>query len=112
MGIMRAGYVPFPISTRNSPAAVAHLLEKTNVKHLIVGVDPAMQSLAAESLETLKSQHPSATVPTTSQMPVFSDLYDERLGPVRAEDVPYKQPSMQKPVFLLHSSGDLASLCH
>ena len=108
MGIMRAGYVPFPISTRNSPAAVAYLLEKTDVKHLITGIDPAMQNLAAESLETLKSQHPHATVPTTSPMPVFSDLYDAELGPVKAEDVPYEQPDMQKSVFLLHSSGDSA----
>ena len=106
MGIMRAGYIPFPISTRNSPTAVAHLLEKTDAKHLIVGVDPAMQSLAAESLEALKSQHPSATVPTTSQMPVFDDLYREGLEPIKVEDVPYEQPDLQMPIFLLHSSGD------
>lgn len=111
MGIMRAGYVPFPISTRNSPAAVAHLLEKTDAKHLIIGVDSAMQSLAAESLETLKSQNPSGRVPTTSQMPVFSELYGEQLAPVKVEDVPYEQPSLQMPAFFLHSSGNVASLC-
>ena len=109
MGIMRAGYVPFPISTRNSPAAVAHLLEKTDAKHLIVGLDPAMQSLATESLEMLKSQS-SAVIPT-SQMTVFSELYDEQLAPVKIEDVPYERPGLQAPVFLLHSSGDLSSLC-
>ncbi|KAI0734153.1 hypothetical protein C8Q72DRAFT_770789 [Fomitopsis betulina] len=107
MGIMRAGYVPFPISTRNSPAGVAHLLEKTGAKHLIVGLDPAMQSLAADAIQTLKSQHPSVTVLTTSQMPVFGDLYSEHLGPVEV-DVPYEKPSPQQLVFLLHSSGSTA----
>ena len=109
MGIMRAGYVPFPISTRNSTAAVAHLLEKTDAKHLVVGLDPAMQSLATESLEMLKSQRPSAVI-TTSQMTVFSELYDEQLAPVKVEDVPYERPGLQAPVFLLHSSGDLSLL--
>lgn len=109
MGIMRAGYVPFPISTRNSPAGVAHLLEKTGAKHLIVGLDPAMQSLAADAIQTLKSQHPSVTVLTTSQMPVFGDLYSEHLGPVEV-DVPYEKPSPQQLVFLLHSSGEAASM--
>ncbi|KZT73709.1 acetyl-CoA synthetase-like protein [Daedalea quercina L-15889] len=108
MGIMRAGYVPFPISTRNSPAAIAYLLEKTSVQHLFVGLEQAIQTLTADTIEVLKSQHPSATVPTTSPMPVFGDLYGKEVENVAVENVPYEHPGLDKRSFLLHSSGSTA----
>ncbi|KZT73708.1 acetyl-CoA synthetase-like protein [Daedalea quercina L-15889] len=108
MGIQRAGYVPFPISTRNSPAAVAYLLEKTGVQHVFVGLDHAMQNLFADAVEVLKSQYPSAGIPTASLMPEFGDLYTEELENVAAEDVPYEHPGLDKRAFLLHSSGSTA----
>ena len=49
LGIMRAGAVCFPISPRNSPAAVAHLLAKTNCHNVFVSPDVAMQDLIAAS---------------------------------------------------------------
>ncbi|KAG6843004.1 hypothetical protein H0H93_002586, partial [Arthromyces matolae] len=35
IGLMIAGLIPFPISPRNTPAAVAHLLRKTSCHRLI-----------------------------------------------------------------------------
>ncbi|TFY54516.1 hypothetical protein EVJ58_g8816 [Rhodofomes roseus] len=108
MGAMRAGYTPFPISTRNSPAAVAYLLEKTNAQHVLVGLDQAMQDLARDAFEILKSQSQFATVPGTSPMPVFSDLYGADIADVAVEDVPYEQRGLEERTFLLHSSGSTA----
>ncbi|THH15912.1 hypothetical protein EW146_g4654 [Bondarzewia mesenterica] len=54
VGTMRLGIVPFSISPRNSPVAVAHLISKTHVIQLFVSPDPAMQRLAAESLKLLE----------------------------------------------------------
>ncbi|KAH9917020.1 uncharacterized protein B0H18DRAFT_1036256 [Fomitopsis serialis] len=108
MGIMRAGYTPFPLSTRNSPAAVVHLLEKTNVKHVIVGLDEAMQELVADAFEILKSQYNSTNIPETSPMPVFSDLYGAGPADISADDVLYEHPGLDERAFLLHSSGSTA----
>ncbi|KAK0190081.1 NRPS-like enzyme [Armillaria mellea] len=63
-GIIRSGYSAFPISTRNSPAAVAHLLESTGCKNLFVSDDPAIQ-------EVIRMQDGTNTIP----MPTFEDLY-------------------------------------
>lgn len=99
-GIIRAGYTAFPISTRNSPAAVAHLLQKVNVAHVLVGAESALQALIAESLTLVKDQ----AQPPTSPMLSFSDIYPAEdhelfvpLPPVKhgADDASY----------ILHSSG-------
>ncbi|KAG0151603.1 hypothetical protein CROQUDRAFT_36660 [Cronartium quercuum f. sp. fusiforme G11] len=50
LAIMRAGCVPFPISPRNSSAAVVHLLKSTGCKTLYVQFDP---TLPIHDLETL-----------------------------------------------------------
>jgi hypothetical protein len=55
MGIIRAGYTVFPISHRNSAAAVAHLLSAKNVTHMLVGEEKSMQSLAKTALELMES---------------------------------------------------------
>ncbi|KAH9911783.1 acetyl-CoA synthetase-like protein [Epithele typhae] len=53
VGLMYLAVTPFPISTRNSPIAVAHLVAKTGVRRLFVSADPAMQRLAREANEFL-----------------------------------------------------------
>ncbi|PBK87993.1 hypothetical protein ARMGADRAFT_1120937 [Armillaria gallica] len=63
-GIIRARYTAFPISTRSSPAAVAHLLKSTGCKNLFVSADPAMPEVA-------RMQDGINTIP----MPTFEDLY-------------------------------------
>lgn len=44
LGILRAGYVAFPISPRNSPLAIAHLLTSVSATHILVSSDPSIQS--------------------------------------------------------------------
>lgn len=102
MGIQRAGFTAFPISPRNSPAAIAHLLTKTRTTHVLVGVEKSMQDLVEKSLEMITD--PAFARPTTSQLPLFEDLYVkpasytfEPLSPVR--------PTMDSVGCIMHSSG-------
>ncbi|KAH9912112.1 acetyl-CoA synthetase-like protein [Fomitopsis serialis] len=108
MGIMRAGYTPFPLSARNSAVAVAHLLAKTNVVHIFVGLHQAMQDLNAEACEILKSQYSYSTALGVSPMPVFNDFYDVGLKGNTEQDIPYDHPGLDKNIFYLHSSGSTA----
>src|ERR1700742_5168579 len=49
LGVMRCGLACFPSSTRNSAAAVAHLIRTTGLLQLFVSSDPAMQRLAHDA---------------------------------------------------------------
>ncbi|KAK0492011.1 NRPS-like enzyme [Armillaria luteobubalina] len=89
-GIIRAGYTAFPISTRNSPVAVAHLLERTGCKSLLVSADPAMQDIA-------RTQDGIKTVP----MPTFEDLYLKN----DSEPLPHVRPDLEQLALIVHSSG-------
>ncbi|KZT73185.1 acetyl-CoA synthetase-like protein [Daedalea quercina L-15889] len=104
LGVIRANYVAFPISTRNSPAAVAHLIEKTGVRHILVGREHAMQELAAQSLEVLKAHYGAVPEVELSPMPIFDDLYSSGQA-VPSEDVPYERWGPDTPALILHSSG-------
>ncbi|PBK64722.1 acetyl-CoA synthetase-like protein [Armillaria solidipes] len=89
-GIIRAGYTAFPISTRNSPAAVAHLLESTGCKNLFVSADPAMQEVA-------RMQDGINTIP----VPTFEDLYLKN----DSEPLPHVRPDWEQLALIIHSSG-------
>lgn len=100
---MRAGYQVFPISPRNSPQAVTHLLSKTNVQLLFATKGP-MENLAAGAFEGLDSaQRQTKLVP----MPQFEDLYpttEEKFEPLP----PYKA-GLEDYCLILHSSGEYIS---
>ncbi|TFY65192.1 hypothetical protein EVJ58_g2123 [Rhodofomes roseus] len=111
MAMMRANYVPFMISSRNSPAAVAHLLSKVHVKHLLIGREQAMHDLAQEAFTLLKEQSSDAVIPGTSSMPVFDELFtpssEDRLV-TDLSTLPYESRGMDAPAMILHSSGSTA----
>ncbi|KAK0449007.1 NRPS-like enzyme [Desarmillaria tabescens] len=90
-GIIRAGYTAFPISTRNSPAAVAHLLESTGCKNLFVSADPAMQEVA-------QMNDGINAMPT----PTFEDLYTKDDA---SEPLPRMRPDWEQLALIMHSSG-------
>jgi len=102
-GIIRAGHVPFPLSPRNSPAAIAHLLNKTECTHMFVSEDPSMQGLATGSLKVLAGQggHQVKRIPT----PFFDELYEPR---PKEDSIPIpkaKKVDLEGPGLILHSSG-------
>ncbi len=97
---MYLGVTPFPISTRNSAVAVAHLVSKTGVKQMFVSGDPAMQRLAKEANEILAKDGLEFEV---LPMPLFEDIY----GPGGDEDfVPMAHLYEEKKCIILHSSGE------
>ena len=101
---MRANCVLFPISPRNSPAAVAHLLAETNVQHLLVGPEPVMQKLADSAFDVLTDQ--GRFLPSTSAMPAFVDVIQDADDSV-FEFLPKYQFRMDETYNFYHSSGML-----
>jgi len=102
LAIMRLGFVPFPISIRNSPASVAHLIRRTHVIQMFVSPDPAMQRLWAESQELLEVEIEMETLP----MVQFADISDE--GNSMASDelsINFGKLKLDNVVYILHSSG-------
>ncbi|TFK52863.1 acetyl-CoA synthetase-like protein [Heliocybe sulcata] len=101
MGIVRAGYAAFLISPRNSPSAIAHLLSKVKVSHVVVGSEGALQELVKQSLDMFAADE-NCTQPDVSKIPVFEELYneDEEFQPLS-----FERPDMDDPAIILHSSG-------
>lgn len=81
---MYLGLTAFPISTRNSAIAVAHLVSKIGVRQMYVSADPAMQRLAQEANELLLAK--DGIEFEALPMPNFEDLYgpggDDALVPM------------------------------
>ena len=103
VGILRAGFAVFPISPRNSPEAVAHLLKMTGAHHLLVGGEPMLQKLAAASLELLRAgDHPEVF---QSGMPCFEDLYSYDSPDSEFKHYPPVKFNRNATSLILHSSG-------
>jgi acyl-CoA synthetase (AMP-forming)/AMP-acid ligase II len=103
VGILRAGFSVFPISPRNSPEAVAHLLKKTGSSYLLVGGEPILQKLANTALELLRADgHPE--IPS-SHMPHFEDLYPEDGSDSEFKSYPAVKFDPEATSLILHSSG-------
>lgn len=102
IGVQRAGFVAFPISPRNSPAAVAHLLTKTAAEYALVGPEPALQELARAAFEIMREQ--GMPLPHQGRMPVFEDIFTD--APV--EMLPALNASLDDPTVMMHSSGSTA----
>ena len=103
VGILRAGFSVFPISPRNSPEAIAHLLKKTGSKYLLVGGEPMLQKLAASALELLRADGHSE-IPS-SDMLHFEDLYPHDDLSTEFENYPEVKFDLNAPSLILHSSG-------
>ncbi|KAJ7245422.1 hypothetical protein C8J57DRAFT_1361868 [Mycena rebaudengoi] len=109
MSCLRANYLVFPISPRNSPSAVAYLIDRVGVNYLLIGHEPAMLDLSTNAVNILKEQYPCTAVPDVSHVPLFEDLFlsdpERTLGP---EDIPYEYSGPDAPAIILHSSGSTA----
>lgn len=101
-GICRAGYTAFPISTRNSPAGVAHLLKQTGALYIFVSGEEPLQKLAKASLELIEET--GVAQPTMCPMPSFEELYPRNDDP-DFEFLPPMDVCWDDPIIILHSSG-------
>ncbi|KAJ7635327.1 hypothetical protein FB45DRAFT_1057185 [Roridomyces roridus] len=107
---MRANYIPFPISPRNSPAAIAHLIEKVGVSHLLIGHEPAMSALAKQAISilTTKNNQPYS-IPDISLVPLFDKLFlPSSANAITPDALPYENKGPEATSVILHSSGSTA----
>ncbi|KIJ41469.1 hypothetical protein M422DRAFT_229549 [Sphaerobolus stellatus SS14] len=80
MSVLRANYISFPLSARNSPAAVAHLIKQVDVKYVFVGREPSMKKLLEDAFESLKGQDAEYRLPSASIVPLYEELYGSSDG--------------------------------
>ncbi|KAJ7210990.1 hypothetical protein C8J57DRAFT_1400321 [Mycena rebaudengoi] len=102
-GIILAGYLPFPISPRNSVAAVVNLLQSSSCKHVYASADPSMQKLAQTvqvEITTLGGDLKIMPIPT------FQELFE----PTGASQTPIssKRVQLDDAAVIMHSSGSTA----
>ncbi|TFK33797.1 hypothetical protein BDQ12DRAFT_715644 [Crucibulum laeve] len=107
VGLMHAGLVPFPISSRNSPAAIVHLLRKTSSHRILTTpgtLNTLMDGITAE-LAAGEAEYPVHidTVPDLQQ------LYP-KLGMESADDsfdayITGPRPALHDIAMYMHSSG-------
>lgn len=101
LGMVRAEGVAFAVSPRNSAPGVAHLIDKTGSKHIIV--TPDLKPLADAAVSVLKER--GSKIPVVRLMPAFKDLFPDH----DSEDFDYlpepKHKGLDDPVVILHSSG-------
>ncbi|KAK0472521.1 NRPS-like enzyme [Armillaria novae-zelandiae] len=101
-GLMRLGFIPFPISPRNSVAAIVHLIKSTGTRHLIVSQDTLLQSTAdivCRQAWEADVNDKIAIIP----MPHFSDLFSGKPGSY--EPLPPVRPDWSQTAIIIHSSG-------
>ncbi|KAJ7146561.1 acetyl-CoA synthetase-like protein [Mycena epipterygia] len=107
-GCIKAGIVPFPISHRNSAAAVFHLLSTTEAHRLLTTKGSLAHLVTAVSAE-LSAESPPYEL-SIEEIPLLGQLYPH-LGRETKEDnfIPYPSPATRTPldnvVMYLHSSG-------
>ena len=104
IGIIRAGFTVFPISPRNSPEAIAHLLKKTGARMVLVSGEPVLQKLAAATLEILNKDEDKQDL-VISTMPQFEDLYTDKVFNGDCEPYPSVNYNLDAPAIIMHSSG-------
>lgn len=104
IGVLRAGYTIFPISPRNNPVAVAHLLATTCSTHLLLSAEPSIHSLATAAIDKLQANAAPHDIKVL-EMPVFEDLFPLSTGAATFELFRSRQLSMDDPALILHSSG-------
>ncbi|KAJ7642621.1 hypothetical protein DFH06DRAFT_1214012 [Mycena polygramma] len=100
-GTMRAGCTVFPLSTRNSDVAIAHLIAESGVKYLLVSQDAHMQETArkAQNLLQLREVH-IYLLPIPTYKEISADVHTD------LDALPPLEPVDDERVLVFaHSSG-------
>ncbi|VDC04878.1 unnamed protein product [Peniophora sp. CBMAI 1063] len=103
LGIQRTGAVPFPISTRNSAIAIAHLIRSTGVHQMFTSKDAAMTALGSSAKDILSADNYRLEL---LDMPQFGILYDDASPSPTSYSIAPLSP--ETPALILHSSGTSA----
>ena len=106
LGVLRAGFIVFPISPRNSPEAVAHLLARTkaNVLFTNASTDAGIQNVVTRAMQRLHDDGEAA--PPMHSLPVFEDLFPSHAEKLQAKAIaPFRAWDAGQAMFIMHSSG-------
>ncbi len=103
-GIMRAGYQCFTISPRNSPSAIAHLLETTGCELAFVSGDNGTQTLMQEALANMEEKVALIDMPDWKELYINDDTNFQTLPP-------FALHSLDTPCLMVHSSGTIMLQC-
>lgn len=104
VAIMRLNLTPFPLSVRNSPVAVAHLIKKAQLLQVFVSPDPAMQRLIAEARDILREN--DGIEVEVLEMVQFKDIEDSEETRVNeVEEIKFPKVDLDSTAVILHSSG-------
>ncbi|KAG8887202.1 hypothetical protein FRB98_000364 [Tulasnella sp. 332] len=107
--IVLLGHTAFPISSRNSVAAVVHLLNQTKCSHLLFcGGEPIVAVVNAVSKE-MNGKASDGKAVQVREAPSFEMLFP-MYGPSGKDDgetnvAPLRKSSAKEPAIILHSSG-------
>ncbi|KAK0184798.1 hypothetical protein F5146DRAFT_1144924 [Armillaria mellea] len=101
-GLLCLGFILFPISTRNSVAAIVHLIKSTGAKHLIVSQDVSLQNTVDIVCRQLWEADINGKL-TTIPIPHFNDLFSGKHGSY--ELFPPVRPDWSQTALIIHSSG-------
>ncbi|CAA7263092.1 unnamed protein product [Cyclocybe aegerita] len=107
VGLMKAGVVPFPISSRNTAAAIVNLLRKTSC-HYLVTTSTTLRELIDEVKKDMALNEPDFTL-MILEVPPLRKIFPN-LGEERGEDpfTPYTaspKPKLDGVGMYIHSSG-------
>jgi acyl-CoA synthetase (AMP-forming)/AMP-acid ligase II len=115
IGILRAGCVPFLISTRNSPEAIAHLMASVGSQVLLLSEGPVINELAGAAIRLFKMSSNTKAEGSmkiqTILAPSFEQLYGDREEPISRGDILPSMASDTSPekwdrlCIVAHSSG-------
>ncbi|KAF4610030.1 hypothetical protein D9613_010647 [Agrocybe pediades] len=107
LGIVRAGHIPYPMSPRNTAAAIVKLMHDTS-SHRLITTCETLKTLIDEIKSTFATSDPSYDV-SVEEVPPLSAIFP-KLGEERLED-PFEQyprgerPALDDVMWYLHSSG-------
>ncbi|KAF8320368.1 acetyl-CoA synthetase-like protein [Clavulina sp. PMI_390] len=110
LAIMQSGNIVLPISQRNSPAAVANLLLKTNCHDVIVGGGSAVHSLLEETGAQMTHDAPSHHL-NIIPVPAAAELYPhlgnttKNIEPMKDYPPPANTDDLDALRCYIHSSG-------
>ncbi|KAK7461264.1 hypothetical protein VKT23_008439 [Stygiomarasmius scandens] len=105
LSLARLGYVPFPISTRNSPAAVAQLISEMHVIQVFVSPDNAMQNLISRTNEILGADRAVQRLSMVQFHQVSDAGYEFGYEFEDNLDVFFPKPQLDRIFCVFHSSG-------
>ncbi|OAX38467.1 putative aminoadipate reductase [Rhizopogon vinicolor AM-OR11-026] len=105
MGVIFAGLIPFPMSPRNSAAAVVDMMEKTRCRRLIT----TYHSLGS-LIDVIKAHFVSKLQLQIDEIPALKDLHPALIRGSQDQALvsyppPTSRPSCSDTLFYLHSSG-------